>query len=220
MPQQQITRLAEQLCERREQLDTMVPAQTLATLDAYAESLGQRTYPAALREGTSAPPFALPNQIGEIVRLQDLLAHGPVVLTFYRGHWCPFCNVQLHEYQGMLPDLAARHAQLVAISPQTPDNSLTMVERHALTFQVLSDVGSRVAEQFGIVFTLEGPIRQTHTDIGANLEAINGDATWRLPVPATYVLKPDGVIAAAWIDGDFRNRAEPGEILAALDAIC
>lgn len=219
MPQQTTHSLALQLLEKRDQLATMLPADIVATLDAYAESLGRRTYPAALREGMSAPQFALPDHRGKIVGLQNLLAYGPAVLAFYRGHWCPYCNLLLRAYQGILPELATRKAQLVAISPQTPDNSLTTVERHALTFHVLSDVGSRVAEQFGIVLSIEGPIRQTHADVGVDLEVFNGDPTWRLPVPATYVVKPDGVIAAAWIDGDFRNRTEPSEILAALDAI-
>ena len=219
MPQPITPALAWQLLEQRQQLTTLLPADTAAQLDAFAESLGRRTYPSALRQGTHAPPFALPDHRGEIVRLPHLLAHGPVVLTFYRGLWCPYCNLQLRAYQGMLPDLAARKAQLVAISPQTPDNSLTTVERLALTFHVLSDVGSNLAEQFGILLSLDAPIRQTYTDLGVDLEALNSDPTGRVPVPATYVVKPDGVIAAAWIDGDFRNRAEPSEILAALDGI-
>jgi peroxiredoxin len=213
------TTLATQLLDMHGQLAAMLPADVLSALDAYAERLGRERYPAALRAGSVAPQFVLPDHRGQAVSLRRLLEQGPVVVTFYRGHWCPYCNTQLHAYQEMLPDLIARSAQLVAISPQTPDNSLTTAERHALAFPVLSDVGSRVADQFGITLSIEDAMRDLHAGVGADLTVINGDSSWRVPVPATYVIKPDGAIAADWIDGDFRHRAEPAEILAALDAI-
>lgn len=213
------TNLATQLLEMHEQLGQMLPADVLAALDAYAERLGRDGYSAALRAGRVAPKFVLPDHRGEAVSLDTLLQGGPVVLAFYRGQWCPYCNTQLHAYQERLPEFTARKAQLVAISPQTPDNSLSMAERHALAFPVLSDAGSRVADQFGITFSIEDAMRDLHAGLGADLTAINGDSSWRVPVPATYVIRPDGVIAADWIDGDFRHRAEPAEILAALDAI-
>ena len=213
------TTLVSQLLDMHAQLAAMLPADVLAALDAYAERLGREGYPAALRAGSGAPNFVLPDHRGQAVSLERLLEQGPVVVAFYRGHWCPYCNTQLHAYQEMLPELVARQAQLVAISPQTPDNSLTTVERHALAFPVLTDAGSRVADQFGITLSIDDAMRQLHAGIGADLAVINGDSSWRVPVPATYVISPDGTIAADWIDGDFRHRAEPAEILAALDAI-
>jgi len=213
------TSLATRLLDMHDQLATMLPADVLSALDAYAERLGREDYPAALRAGRTAPKFVLPDHRGEAVSLEALLAAGPVVVAFYRGQWCPYCNTQLHAYQEMLPEFSARRAQLVAISPQTPDNSLTTAERHALAFPVLVDAGSRVADQFGIALSIEGAMRDLHAGVGADLSAINGDSSWRVPVPATYVISQDGLIAADWIDGDFRHRAEPAEILAALDAI-
>jgi peroxiredoxin len=211
--------LASLLLDMHDQLATMLPADVLSALDDYAEPLGRAGYPTALRAGSAAPRFALPDHRGQSVSLDALLKQGPVVVAFYRGQWCPYCNTQLHAYQEALPDFLARGAQLVAISPQTPDNSLTTAERHALAFPVLSDEASRVAEQFGITLSIEDAMRGLHAGVGADLTAINGDPSWRVPVPATYVIRPDGVIAADWIDGDFRHRAEPAEILAALDAM-
>ena len=214
-----ITNLATRLLDMHDQLATMLPADVLSALDEYAGRLGRDRYPAALRAGSAAPRFVLPDHRGRAVSLDQLLAGGPVVIAFYRGHWCPYCNTQLHAYQERLQEFTARQAQLVAISPQTPDSSLTTAERHALAFPVLSDVGSRVADQFGITLSIEGAMRDLHAGVGADLPAINGDASWRVPVPATYVISPDGTIVADWIDGDFRHRAETEEVLAALDAI-
>ena len=168
----------------------------------------------ALKAGDSAPEFALPNAVGHRVALSALLAAGPVVVSFYRGGWCPYCNLELRAYQRALPEIRALGASLVAISPQTPDSSLGTAERNALEFEVLSDHGSAVARSFGIAFELPDVLKPLYAKHA--LSDVNGTDDWRLPVPATYVIARDRRIALAHIDPDYRVRLEPAEALAAL----
>lgn len=173
----------------------------------------------SLKEGERVPDFTLPDAVGHPVALADALAKGPVVIAFYRGEWCPYCNLQLHAYQAILPQITAMGASLLTISPQTPDHSLSMAEKHALTFAVLSDVGNAVARQFGLVFPYDTAAREFFTRHGLDLARFNGDESWELPVPATYVVAPDGVIALAFVDPDFRHRLEPSALLDSLRAL-
>lgn len=193
------------------------PAHVVETIDAanrrLAESgLAER----ALRIGQRAPEFVLPDASGRNVESGSLLARGPLVISFYRGAWCPYCNLALQAWQRHLPELQALGATLVAISPQTPDASLTLAEKHALAYPVLSDLGHRVAREFGIVFTLDNSLRPVYEAFGVDLVAHNGDSSFELPIPATYLLERDGTIAGAWIDVDYRRRAEPSQVLARL----
>lgn len=173
----------------------------------------------ALRAGDKVPDFRLPDARGGFVRLDDLLAKGPAVLSFYRGGWCPYCNLELHSLQKVLPEITSFGAELVAISPQTPDGSLSTAEKNELAFSVLSDVGSATAKAFGIAFDLSEELRPIYTRFGHALPDQNGDESWTLPIPATYVVDRDGAIALAFLDVDYRNRLEPAEIIAALRAI-
>jgi peroxiredoxin len=173
----------------------------------------------ALRAGQRAPDFALPDATARTVTLESLLARGPVVASFYRGAWCPYCNLELQAWQRHLPELGARGAALVAISPQKPDASLTLVEKHALAFDVLSDAGNQVARRFGIVYAMDEPLRPIYERSGVDLPAHNGDSSFELPVPATYLIAQDGLIAGAWIELDYRYRAEPSAVLARLDEL-
>ena len=170
----------------------------------------------ALREDAAAPPFTLPNAAGQAVALDALLAHGPVVVAFYRGAWCPYCNLQLKAYQQSLTDIEALGASLVAISPQAPDGSLTMQEKHGLQFEVLSDAGNVVARQFGLVFTLKPHVQEIALRVDSDLRQANADGSWDLPVPATYVLDRQGIIRLAYVEGDYTQRLEPARILDAL----
>jgi peroxiredoxin len=138
------------------------------------------------------------------------------VITFYRGGWCPYCNIQLRAYQAILPEIAAAGASLVAISPQAPDGTLSTAETNALTFHVLSDVGNRVARSFGLVYSLPEELRVALRSVNKALPDINGDDSWELPVPSTYVVTDDGRVTLAHIDVDYTQRLEPEEILAAL----
>jgi peroxiredoxin len=170
----------------------------------------------ALKPGDLAPDFTLPGADGAKVRLSDLLAKGPVVLTFYRGGWCPYCNMELRALQKALPAMEEMGATLVAVSPQTPDESLSTAEKNALAFPVLSDHASAAAQAFGIAFDLAEELRPIYARFNHALPVVNGVDSWALPIPATYVIARDGRIALAFVDPDYRNRLEPATILATL----
>lgn len=169
----------------------------------------------ALYVGDTAKDFNLPDQNGETNSLYQMLDDGPVVLTWYRGGWCPYCNMTLAFLQEMLPEFEAANGQLVALSPELPDSSLSTIEKNELDFTVLSDVGNKVARQYGVVFKLTDAVAKRYQN-GFNLHAYNGDETDELPLAATYVIDTDGVIQYAFLDVDYRNRAEPSDILEAL----
>jgi peroxiredoxin len=173
----------------------------------------------AINVGDTATDFAIPNAAGKSIALTDLLKSGPVVLTFYRGGWCPYCNIQLRAYQSVLPQISALGARLVAISPQLPDNSLDTVHKNALTFDVLSDVGNEVARNYGLVYSLPEEIRAALRSNNKALPSINGNESWELPVPATYVVARDGLVALAYVEVDYRKRLEPEALLTSLRSL-
>jgi peroxiredoxin len=173
----------------------------------------------ALKAGDRAPDFRLPDVRGGFVQLKALLIKGPVVVSFYRGGWCPYCNLELRALQGALPEIRQLGAELVAISPQTPDESLSTAEKNNLAFSVLSDIGSLTAKAYGIAFDLAEELRPIYSRAGHALPDKNDDNGWVLPIPATYVIDQDGVIRLAFVDVDYRNRLEPAEIVAALRAL-
>lgn len=183
----------------------------------HAARLAGIQFPLAIDVDDRAPAFALLNARGRMVRLADLLQQGPVVLVFYRGVWCPYCNMQLRALQEILPEIRAHGASLVAISPQTPDNSLTMAERHGLSFEVLSDVNSYVAADYGIMFSLTPEDRAFFLAAGNDLTKLNGHDSWVLPAPAVFVVDSTRRVRHAHVDGDFTRRMEPAALLAALE---
>jgi peroxiredoxin len=190
-------------------------AMVRADMEWAVSGIAQR----ALKAGDHAPDFRLPDVRGGYVRLRDILATGPVVLSFYRGGWCPYCNLELRALQKALPEITRLGAKLVAVSPQTPDESLSTAEKNDLTFSVLSDVGSATAKSFGIAYDLAEELRPIYARSGHALPEKNGDETWVLPIPATYVIDRDGTIALGFVDVDYRNRLEPAEILSALQSL-
>jgi peroxiredoxin len=203
--------------EMRAGLRGQLGEETLSTYDRDATAMGAGDrFAGALRAGDRAPAFRLPDARGGEVALGDLLADGPVVLVFYRGAWCPYCNLQLAAFQSALPELRAAGATLAAVSPQTPDQSLSMAERHALEFPVLSDAGNAVARTYGLVFTQSEPVTEASRGLGIELADYNGDDSQTLPAASTYVIGENGVIRSAWISGDYRWRVGPDEVLAAL----
>lgn len=194
-----------------------VPAAVIDAIEAANQrlrdaGLAQR----AIHRGQTAPDFSLPDATGRTVHSTGLRATGPLVLTFYRGAWCPYCNLELQAWQQHLGELNSLGAKLVAISPQTPDHSLSLAEKHALSYPVLSDTGNRVARQFGLVFTLDDSLRPIYQSFGIDLLQHNGDNSFELPVPATYVIGVDGQVMGSWIDVDYRQRVDPSEVLAVL----
>lgn len=172
----------------------------------------------ALRTGQGAPEFALPDACGNVVPLSSLFDRGPVVLTFYRGSWCPYCNIALRVFQSRLGEIRQRGADLVAISPERPDLSLTLKEKAELGFTVLSDADNLVARRFGLVYRVSDAARSRLLTLGRDLVARNGNASWELPVTATYVIDQDGMITFAHVDADYRNRLDPAAVIDALSA--
>ncbi len=169
--------------------------------------------------GDSAPEFRLPNVRGGYTSLSELLKRGPVVLSFYRGGWCPFCNLEFKALHDKLSDMQALGATLVGISPETLVVSRQTVENHQLRFDVLSDESNRVAREYGLVMVVDEAIRPHYAQWGIDIPAANGDESFELPVPATYVIDPGGVIRAAHVDKNYTKRMEPTEIVAALQAL-
>jgi len=139
-----------------------------------------------------------------------------MVLSFYRGSWCPFCNLELNALQTMLPEIKACGARLVAISPELPDNSLSHAEKLGLEFDVLTDLGNRVAREYGLIMTIHETLRPLYLQWGLDVPAANGDESYELPVPATYVIDKNGTIRAAYIEKDYTKRMEPLAIMESL----
>jgi peroxiredoxin len=170
----------------------------------------------ALQKGDKIPEFELPDVRAGIVRSRDLLAQGPLVIIFYRGSWCPYCNIQLHDFQKHLSRIKELGANLVAISPQTPDNSLSTAEKGALEFYVLSDVNIKVEKSFGLSYRVPDDVARIHIKNGVDLAWYNGNNDWQLPLALTYVVARDGTIVYAFRDVDYRKRPKSEEILRVL----
>jgi peroxiredoxin len=194
----------------REVRGTASPERLQANAQTLSDLVASGLSASALREGDVAPDFSLPDARGHVVALKTLLDHGPVVISFYRGGWCPFCNLELRSLQRVLPEIVQMGASLVAISPQLPDNSLSTQEKNQLTFPVLSDVGNIEAKRFGIVFTLPSALVEANRATGRDLVEINGEAgAAQLPMPATFVIDKSGVIRLAFVEEDWSKRLDP-----------
>ena len=208
----------ENLKDLRSNLGEMLPKNALDVFDNDAENL-QSTHTSILKlqVGDKAAGFSLSNAIGQTVKLSELLKESKVVLTFYRGSWCPYCNLQLAHYQKSLATIKALGAQLVAISPQTPDESLNVKEKNGLDFEVLSDNGNIVAGKYITVFKNEDAPVDTMTELGFDFDAHYSDDSRELPVPAVFIIEKDSTISfSKSTGGDYRNRIEVSEIINAL----
>ena len=172
----------------------------------------------AKKVGEQAPMFELPNVAGQPVKLEDLLKQGPVVLVWYRGAWCPYCNVQLQALQEALPRITEQGARVLALSPQKPEHSAKAVQESKLGFELLADAGNKTAKQYGIAYKLPDVVAQ-HLTQQVDFNAYNGDASNELPLSATYIIDGGGVIRYAFLNADFRLRAEPADIVAALKTL-
>lgn len=171
----------------------------------------------ALKVGEKAPNFELPNAEGKLVSLKSLLEKGPLVITFYRGDWCPYCNLQLRALQAKLSEIQELGATLVAISPQVPNGSLTKSEINEMDFIVLSDQNAKVASKYGVAWEVpEFMAEHMRVDRNLDLEKINNGNGSILPIPATFILSKNGVVAWNYVNVDYRTRSEPNEIIEAL----
>lgn len=173
---------------------------------------------AALNIGDKAPNFTLPNAAGEKVELESLLASGPVVMIWYRGEWCPYCNIQLEDIQSHIEEFKEAGAQVVAISPEKPDNGWSLQDRLNLEFHVLSDEGSVVAEEYGVVYTLPPKIAKYYED-AFDIHEKNGDDSNKMPIAAAYVIDQHGTVTYAYLDADYRKRAETSLLVEKVKAL-
>lgn len=212
--------LKKELDARRAQfLQTADPARIAAYQRGVDQLVAAGVAARAVGTGDAAPDFTLRNARGEPVTLSKLLANGPVVLTFYRGGWCPYCNLQLRAYQRALPELRSLGASLVAVSPEAPDKSLSTAQKNALEFEVLSDVRGEAGRAYRLFFELSDDLKTLYAASGNDLAQWNADGEWHLPMPATYVIGADGRVALAYVDAEYRNRLEPAQVLSALRAL-
>jgi peroxiredoxin len=195
----------------KEDLDLM----RRATAELVETGQAQR----AKKAGDVAPEFTLLDPAGDKVSSRELLAKGPLVVTFYRGVWCPYCNFELQALQAALPEIAARGASLVAVSPQTQANSRKSQRDNNLDFPILSDVKGEVANAFGIRFALPDYLAKLYKGFGNDLAVVNNDPSWVLPMPARYVIGIDGIIAYSEVNPDYTRRPDPSELLPVLDRL-
>ena len=203
--------------ERKESIAKYVPADVRAVHERTVDWLKEQAISAsALGRGATAPSFELPDHDGKPVSSSALLARGPVVLCFIRGRWCPFCVGQMEAMNAVAVEVKARKATLVAVSPQTEKQAYFMRDQHRLGFPVLVDAHNDLARQFGLVYRVPEEQQGLYRSTFVNLPFTNGDGSWELPIPATYVIDGDGTILFASANEDYTDRPEPAEILSFL----
>jgi peroxiredoxin len=211
--------LREIFAERKELIAKYVPPETQTTHAQTVAELKQRRLGAnSLPLGAKAPAFELSNHDGQMVSSSDLLANGKLVLCFIRGRWCPFCVGQMEAMNLVLAQIEKAGAALVAISPQTVKQSFFMHDQHKLRFPLLSDAGNKVAQQFGLTYRVPEPQEAVYRRAFVNLPFTNGDDSWELPIPATYILDSDGAVLYASANEDYTERPEPTEVVGILQA--
>jgi peroxiredoxin len=216
MLQQPKVTLQEELRDQKDKFNETAPDETKTTYKKGTDAVVQSGIVEKARQvGELALDFVLSNAKGESVKLSDQLKHGPIVLTWYRGGWCPYCNLTMHHLQQALPEFKALGAQLLALTPELPDNSLSTSEKHKLEFEVLSDIDNKVGKDYGIVFQLLEGVAKIYGE-KFNLNAYNGNENNELPLAATYIIGQDGIIEYAFLDADYRNRANPEDLISFL----
>ena len=194
-----------------------VPPSVIETMRrATAELIASGAAEKALKAGDSIPAFTLVDPEGKTVSSDELLTRGPLVISFYRGVWCPYCNMELQALQATLPEFEALGASLVAISPQNPANSRKSIRNNALSFPILSDTHNAVASAFGLRFELPDYLVELYKGLKNDLPAFNGDDSWTLPMPGRFVVSQDGLILYAEVNPDYTRRPEPEDMLPAL----
>ena len=197
-----------------------MPAEVLATMARATEDLlASGVEGRALRQGDRLPEFELPDQHGRRRRVHDYLREAPLVINVYRGGWCPYCNLEMKALQAVLPQIESLGARLIGLAPETPEHAGETATRHAIEIDILSDSGNRVAQLLGLVFELPEELRAIYARNGIDIPAFNGDDSFRLPVPATYIVDQAGMIAYAFVNADYTQRLEPAGILDQLAAM-
>lgn len=214
-----MSRLAEAINEYQTEFKKKVPLETQHIMMEATKLLeNQQISKNALKVGAQFENESFTNINGKEQKLFELFGDNEfLIINFYRGLWCPYCNLELQSLQSHLNEFKLVRANLVAISPQTPDNSLNTKEKNELAFDVLSDIGNKVAKKIGLVFSLAEELRPIYLSFGIDIPNANSEATYELPMPATYVINKKGEVLYAFIDEDYTKRAEPKEILEVLN---
>jgi peroxiredoxin len=209
--------LREIFAERKELIANYVPADLQAVHSRTVAGLKAQAFAAhALKAGAKSPSFELPDHNGKLVSSANLLRQGRLVLIFIRGRWCPFCVAQMEAMSSIAPEIAATGAALVAVSPQTEKQAFFMHDQHKLAFPLLVDAQNALARQFGLVYRVPQEQQSLYSRTFVNLPFANGDSSWELPIPATYVIDCDGTILFASANEDYSDRPEPVEIAEAV----
>ncbi len=212
--------LQDQLDAFKARFKTQAPA---GAFEAFARStqelIDSGQADRAIAAGDAAPDFTLTDQDGETVSLKSLLANGPVVVSFYRGVWCPYCNIELKALEAALGEIKARGASLVAISMQGASDSRKSQRDNKLSFPILTDQNGELAEKFGIRWSLQDYVIPIHAGFGVELPRIHGDGQWNLPMPARYVIDTDGSVAYAEVNPDYTHRPDPSDLFPVLDKL-
>ncbi len=197
-----------------------VPPETRAVMvKANADLAATGQAERALKVGDAMPAFTLPGPDGTPVSSAELLAKGPLVITFYRGVWCPYCNAELQALQDILPELQALGASLVAISPENAANSRKSVRQNELSFPILTDKGNELAHAFGLRFALSDELIAIYKGFGNDLAMVNGEPSWTLPMPGRYVVGQNGVVVYSEVNPDYTQRPEPALMMPSLKAL-
>jgi peroxiredoxin len=212
--------LSESIQTYKAQFLANAPAEVVATMNAATDALqASGIENRALGAGDKLPDFELRNQHGETKRIYSYLEQCPLVLNIYRGGWCPYCNLEMKTLIDVLPEIKARGAQMVGLSPETPAKAAETGGKNGADFDILSDVGNHISEKMGLVFELSESLRPLYKQFGIDIPAYNGDETFKLPLPATYIVRKDGMIAYGFAKADYTLRMEPAQVLAQLDAL-
>lgn len=209
--------LFEEIKQMQEEFISNAPDEVLKIMQEATQKLQDSGLALkSLKEGDKMPYFTLPNAQGKMISSQTLLKNGPLVINFYRGGWCPYCNLELQAFADAYTDVKNLGAELVSISPNVPEQSLVSIEQHSLGFEVLSDKSNLLAKQCNLVYELDHSLRPLYKEFGIDIPAFNADNSFTLPIPATYVVDRDGIIKMAFVDADYTKRLEPSEVITAL----
>jgi len=209
--------LKDEIKKMQEEMLPQIPEDALKLIFGKTEELiNSGIAERALNEGDEIPQINLPNAVGKTIDVNSMLKEGPVVIIFYRGAWCPYCNLELKALQQALPEIKTLDARLIAISPNTPDDSISSIEKHGLEFEVLTDAGNKIAKEFRLVFNLAEELRHIYQQFNFDIPKYNGNDSWELPIPATYIVNTDGRIFHSFVNADYTQRMEPTEIISKL----
>ena len=209
-----MSELAKQIEQFNNELATQVPQEVLEAFGKSIKDLKTKNIEEkSIKLGAIMPDFSLPNAKNEIIHSKEILKSGKMIIAFYRGSWCPYCNLELKALQENLSKINDKKVSLVAISPQSPDNSLTVIEKHNLTFEVLTDKDNTFAKQLGIVFELQDFVLPFYNALGINLSSFNKNDDTSLPIPAVFVVNENGIIIYKFADANYMNRIDIDELL-------